>query len=475
MEINKTSNKHIVKKVVNNEGEEVLDRDPKIQLYLEASNLKIKEDSFYETSDEKLEAFLKTLNSEKDNEYLEGLAKFLCDNGIKLSPVIISVILSNRGISFRDKNFERIFNTPQRISEAIALSKRYHLNNSFKQNTLKVALEGFKDYTLLKNKLENRQVKTKDIIKLLRPKPANITMAKLYKDIIESNKGSKLKKTDSLVSMKSSNETTEVKMDYVKENITKIPINQLIRNLKFIIENTNYNDEKEVMDKVIARLNSVTDYRYLNVFDLIEASIAVPKLEKALHEVTKNFTTKIKEKNNFEFDSASVLFDLSGSMDGDGLKNGFKYLVLMSMLYNKLNIRFFEYNLMIEDDVSKTIIENIRKGQISTAFKKLRTHGSTGLVQSTLELLNKDKEINTLIVISDEVSWVEGSDIDYQMKQVEKELKNRKLILINPVIYKGTVFKKNIVAMASLTSSIIIDMGLFTQQKRFIEFIKKYK
>lgn len=473
MEINKKSSR-IVKKVINKEGVEVLDRDTKIQLYLEASNLKIKEDSFYETADEKLEVFLESLKNEKDNEYLEGLAKFLCDNGIKLSPVIISVILSNRGYSFRDKNFERIFNTPQRISEAIALSKRYHLNNSFKQNCLRKALQEFKDYTLLKNKLENRQVKTKDIIKLLRPKPANKAMAKLYKDIIESNKASKLKKTDSLISMKSSNESNEVKMEYVKENISKIPINQLIRNLKFIVENTDYNEEKELMDKVIARLNSITDYRYLNIFDLIEASIAVPKMEKALFEVTKNFVNKIKEKNSYEFDESVVLFDLSGSMDGDGLKNGFKYLVLMTLLYNKLDIRFFSDRLWTKDD-KITILENIRKGQLKTAKDKLKTYGGTALVNSTLDLLNKEDKIKTLIVISDEVSWEEGEDMGYAINQLERELKNRKLILINPVIYKGTVFKKNIVAMASLTSSIITDMGLFTQKEKFIKYIKNYK
>lgn len=471
MEINNLK-KSKISKVVNKENALVLGRNDKIQLYLEASNLKIKDDVFYETANEKLDTFLESLKNEKDTDYLAGLAKFLCDNGIKLSPVIISVILSNRGYSFRDKDFERIFNTPQRISEAIALSKKYHLNNSFKQNCLRVALQEFKDYTLIKNKLENRKVKTKDLIKLLRPKPANERIAKLYKDIIESGKGSKLKATDSLISMKSSNNTTEVKVDYVKENIDKIPINQLIRNLKFIIENTDYKNETEIMNKVINRLNSITDYRYLNIFDLIEASIAVPKLEKALHEVTKNFVTKIKEKNNFEFDNGTILFDLSGSMNGDGLKNGFKYLVLMTMLYNKLDIYYFSNSL--DKNSSQKILEHIKKGQISTAFKTLEIFGSTALVNSTLELLNT-KKIDTLIVISDEVSWDEGDNMGYQINTLEKEIKNTKLILINPVIYKGTVFKKNVVAIASLTSNIITDMSLFTQQEKFIKFIKNYK
>jgi hypothetical protein len=160
MELNKKASRKTVK---NPEGSTVLARKPEIQLYLEGANLRLKHDSFYKEAKDKLSDFLK-LGKEADEDYILGLAKFLADKGLKLSPVILLSILSDRKFSFRDKGVEYIFNVPPRIAEAISLQnlKLVKLNNSFKKNVLKASLEDMNDFTLKKNKMKRRKIKLAD-------------------------------------------------------------------------------------------------------------------------------------------------------------------------------------------------------------------------------------------------------------------------------------------------------------------------
>jgi hypothetical protein len=163
MELNKTTrgtNKPTA--VMNEEGSIVNGRRPEIQLYLEGSNLKITEDEFYTKANDKLKSFVSLANT-VDTDFTAGLSKFLVDSGLKLSPVVLTSVLANKGTSFNaDKDYLKIFNTPQRIAEAIALENAGYLklNNSFKKHILKEALQNMNQFTLRKNKLTNRIVKT---------------------------------------------------------------------------------------------------------------------------------------------------------------------------------------------------------------------------------------------------------------------------------------------------------------------------
>jgi len=484
MELNKSS-KVLREKVVNPEGSIVLGRTPEIQLYLEASNLKIKEDEFYQSAEGKLSSFL-TLAQElsiRNPEYVLGLAKFMSDNGLKLSPVVLCSALSNDKYELDNddrKHLLQIFNTPQRIAEAIGLQniKLVHLNNSFKKHILKVALENMSAYTLQKNKMSNRKIKTKDLIKLLRPLPKDSFSAKLYQDIIEDGILSKLKE-QTLVSVKSDDKLSMAeKKKYYQENIDRIPINMLIRNLRFIVENFDFKDGALMQIKVIEKLNSVTDYRFLNIFDVITAARELPQLEKALFEVVNKFCNDVKDKFDYHNISGTVLYDFSGSMDGKGIEDGFKYLVLMSLIFDKLNIKCFSNDLSGSVKLD-SVITDIRKGLISRAYTNIKSEfrrecGGTALLRCTKQLLNEQSEIKNLIIISDEVSWEEGSDLTGAINSIHEKMKGRNLILINPSVYKGTVFKENMVAFASLTSAIVYNMMLVTNQQSFINYIKNY-
>lgn len=484
MEINKRSRKGIKETELNPEGSKVFSRDNEIQLYLEASNLRLKEDSFYTKANTKLNSVI-TLAGKTDEAFVCGLAKYMANNGIKLSPVVLSSVLADKKFSFRGKGFEFIFNTPQRIAEAIALHNNDYvkLNNSFKKNCLKPALEHMKDFTLKKNKMARRSVKLKDLIKLLRPKPANDHMAKLYKAIIEDGKMSKLDSKDNFIAMKSDKDLTDKeKKDFITKNLDTIPLNQLIRNLKFIEDNFTFNKGNDLKERIIKRMNSIDNYRFLNIFDLIEASIHVKGFQKALFEVITKYCEDFKKSFDFSGEKATVLFDVSGSMGTDyagkdghgGIDVGFKYLVLLSLIYNCELTVFSDELHMPKNDV----VKKISNGSICEAKEEMlalmkKYGGGTALIESANELLDT-KEVKTLIVISDEVSWEEGDDLTGYISGLTKRLKNTKLILINPVVYKGTVFGANYLACASLTANILNDILLIEKPKAFKEFIREY-
>jgi hypothetical protein len=471
MELNK--NKKQVKEAIRNPEDSIVNqRRPEIQLYLEASSLKLKSDSFYQTADDKLTSFLDLAKS-VDKDYVFGLANFLSDNGIKLSPVILLSVLSHNGFSFRDKDVTHIFNTPQRIAEAIALDKIIKLNNSFKQHALRVALQNMSHFTLRKNKMTQRKIKLKDLIKLLRPKPDNDTTSKLYKAIIENSSFAKMKETETFVRVKSSKKLSEKeKCEYLVANVEKVPINELIRNLRFITEHYNFDDDVKLQKKVLERLKTV-DFRFLNIFDLIETAIHVPQLEKMLFEIVKDFVEKVKIKFNYVEEDVTVLFDASGSMEDQGQKNGFKYLVIFSILFNDVQLRFFG-NALWEEARSKNIIPLIKQGRLQEAYARFNCPDGTALLDSIKELITEKPLIKNLIIISDEVSWIEGEDLRTDINDIAKLLKDKRVILINPVVYKGTVFKDNLLAIASLTSSILYNVMLQTNPDAFIKEIKYY-
>jgi len=340
------------------------------------------------------------------------------------------------------------------------------------------------EITLRKNKMKRRKVKLADLIKLLRARPKNKQLEKLYKAIIENTKEASLKDKENIVSIKSSTKLTEEeKKEVIDENLENMPLNQIIRNLKFLADKYDFNKNIDLQKRIVEKLSKIEDYRKLNIFDIIMASMFVPKFEKALFEVIKKFVERTREEFTFPEDS-TVLFDVSGSMgsrgnmkDGKGL--GFQYLVLFALLMKKLKLRTFSDNLNSDELTLNKVIKNIQDGCIGDAYKLFENHfeshsGGTALLESAQDLLQKEPEIKNLIVVTDEVSW-EKQNLIGDISELSKKLNNRNLIIINPVIYNGTVFDKNVAAISSLNPSVLMDMAIFLDEAGFIKYIKNYK
>lgn len=472
--------------IVNKEGSIVLSRKPEIQLYLECANLQIKKDDFYTSNEEKIKNIF-NIAQLCDESYVAGLSMFLSDCGNKLSPVLLTCSLADRGCRFgqidleTQNRFKQIYNTPQRIAEAIALenNKFVSLNSSFKKNILRNSLEDMSAYTLQKNKMRNKKIKLKNLINILHPRPVPHNRTFLFKDILEDGPLSKLNEK-TLVQIKSDkNLSDEQKIDYYMKNVNTIPINMLIRNLKFIAESSDFTTNIIFQMSLLKRLESLDEssLRYINVFDLIEVAINVPVFEKLMFELIKGYSEKLKENCQMQTDSIDILFDMSGSMDGLGMKNGFKYLVLLSLIFDKVDLYAFT-NRLYEDNINGQPID-IKKGNLHRAWKDMngifnKIKSGTAVIDSTRRLLQIKPEIRKLAVITDEVSWVEGDDLRFDIDSLQNELINKNLILINPVISNGTIFKSNITAISGLTPNVMYNILFGLDRNMFISFIKNY-
>lgn len=483
MELN-PRNKKAAKVILNEESSLVIKRRPEIQLYLEASNLNLKKDSFYTSAKDKLNSIL-SMASSQDKAFVLGLSKFLADKGLKTSPVLLLSALSNGGYPFVGQNVNYIFNTPKRIAEAVALQNMglVKLNNSFKKRVLKTALENMEEHTLKKAKMKRNKVKLRDLIKLLRPTPHTPKKKDLYKAIIQNSNEASLKEEGrNMVAIKSSTKLTkEEKKEEIAKNIEDIPINQLIRNLKFLAEEYDFEKNIEMQKKVVKQLSSIKNYRFLNIFDVITAAVYVPVFEKALFEVVKKFISNLE----FKFDGdATVLFDISGSMLSNGevqdnLFKGLLYLALFSRLF-KVDLYTFAESLQKKDKCLPQVIELLEKGAYARAHKIFKEYaqknsGGTALLNSARDLLDSQKVHKNFIIISDEVSWTEGSNLTGAIDELSNKVADRNLIVINPAVSVGTVFKKNVLAVSSLNPSILTDMSILVDEQGFINYIRKYK
>jgi len=179
--------------------------------------------------------------------------------------------------------------------------------------------------------------------------------------------------------------------------------------------------------------------------------------------------------------SSSGFFGLNrGNDNKDGKGLGFMYLILFALLMKNIKLRTFSNDLNKDEKELANIVKKIQQGSFCDAYKDFNKHfekysGGTALVNSAKELCDEDNEIKNLIIISDEVSWKEGSNLTGGIAELSQKLSNKNLFLINPVVYAGTLFDKNIVAISSLNPSVLIDMAIFLDEKGFIEYIKNYK
>jgi uncharacterized protein with von Willebrand factor type A (vWA) domain len=163
-----------------------------------------------------------------------------------------------------------------------------------------------------------------------------------------------------------------------------------------------------------------------NIFDLVTACLYTKEFQKLIFDTIKRYIKNLTEKSTIDFDTATVLFDISGSMSGEGIELGFKYLTLFGALFDKIDTYLFSDRLY---DDYMFIGKELHKGNISKAKELLNKgysehSGGTALIDSLTELLTLNPA-RTIIVISDEVSWKEGSDLTAVIKKLKSNLTSK--------------------------------------------------
>lgn len=482
--LNKSSKKPI-EFVINPEGAIQYKMNDDLTFFLIASSLKL-EKSFYATEDERLISFLRILNNVNDFNFIVSTAKFLNSvMGVKLSPVIILTFLALKLRDTTDDTIKssiknaclNIFDRPDKIANACGLYQ-YLTNESFKKmpaffkRGLKKALEKFNAYTLSKFRLERKQIKLKDLIKVFRPKPSNKELAKVYKDIIEN----KLKLKDDIKNILSDDKLNkEQKDDWINENVNSIPLNAFIRNLSNIPStDENVKIFKDKVSKALEIKDNFPGIRILNPFDLIQAAINCnkPKFSQAISDALFIWFNGINLK--LDDKKISILIDVSGSMRDTNIKTVASYLSILYPMIRNSNLKLFSFNTNVYDKTELTRQLNVANplSIYHIILDQFKPDGGTSLADS-MRNVYKHTEPDVLIVFSDEVSWADNNNSFVSTKDVPCNI-----IAINPApISNFSAFhpsKPNLIRVAGLDAKIIYYISMLGNFNKFKEYIKTF-
>jgi hypothetical protein len=457
--------------IINKEGGIVYKEDDQMLLFLLMSNLKLN-DSFYESADERLALFESTLDKVSDLAYKLALARFMSNTvGIKLAPVlaITREALRLKGLNdvYATEKFQRVVkdvvDRPDKITNAMAYAELVAGSAKylppFYKKLLRERLESFNEYTLRKFRLERRHVKLADAIKLLHPKPDSDRMSRFYKAVIENTKEASIEKGSVVTEVLSDTSLTESQKDaWIADNVARIPINALLRNLSSVPDNP------EVHSIIVRRLeevlkleNGLPVIKIVNPFDIIKAAIHCnnQKLRADINVVLDKYARQIDL--GVEGKKVAILVDVSGSMGGyaeSGYTVASLYLsLLFPALADRNTVSFYTF----DTSVYKKNANAYRLMQPLSVYYSCQTdlqpRGGTSLVSSAKYVVSKENP-DILIVISDEVTW---ADTDSTLNWKFDNNAHPYVIMINPFPSGGTVFSKTnkVVKVSSLDAKLL--------------------
>ena len=502
---NKNKKRWTGQKIKNEEGYEVYKMRDDQALFLEASSFTPR-NSFYHTVKERLKNFEMLIDKMivNDIRYLVAITWYLGKiMGIRLAPVIMAVRMSNIiGHMTLAKIVKDIFTRPDFLANSFGYWKYCHGNiKSFPKGLfglLKKQLESFSEVTLKGQKMLHRDIKLKDLIKILHPQPINSEMSKLYRAIIEDGKASKLKtvvddkgkivKSDHVTAAISRDDVShEEKREFVQKSIDKIPINALIKNLSFLKPE----DAPELKKRLTSMFKSGSGLRFINPFDLIfleseehrgyNSGVRVnPEIRFVCDEILNTYVAF-----NCPAKNPVILYDRSGSMadnfctnkvlGNSGHRIGSKFLALLNGLFLR-DFRFYTFasggyawnrnnnhsNLPAAIiDVTQQFKANysIEVGPNALARKikqSIDCDGGTELLEAIRWTVQNNPQMDLFIIITDEQSWADPNSIEAYRRMIPDRL-NGKVLLINVNPSQKSVFKPSakIVRISGLDGKII--------------------
>lgn len=393
--------------------------------------------------------------------------------GLRLAPAIVAAELYD---NYQDhKRIQKIVNDtfvrPDFFAHALDYYKFKHNLKSLNQvpreflDILRNKFEKLPAHTLKNRKMRRRQIKTKDLIKVLRPRPKDSEMSNLYKSIIEDGPDSKLKvetdeetgeviSADHATSVLSDDSIDQVEKEYYfSENIDNININALIRNLTKLSPD----DANKVKNRLDSVLSDPMGRRIVNPLDLImiknltrdEIWKYCERRALTLNETTeKNVDNKITQaldetlekyyNLDFNVQNPLILFDNSGSMyfnNHYSIKLASKYMALLKSLFEKNTLKFFFFHTRPFEVTQKALnLEGLSHSNFANEFYKLalsQDTGGTALLYSMELVLRKSPNIDSLIIITDEQTWCEPNTVTHYKSLLRNYKLNGRSIIVN--------------------------------------------
>lgn len=470
-------------KVVNEEGYRTYKFREDQHLFLLASSFTPR-NSFYHSDVEKLKMFENLIdkNLKSDPIYVAALAWWLGTKlGLRLGPSIMTTRFAMSNLvnwKYVKKIVKDVFTRPDFIANSLGYAKYSKNTNSFLEAiprefkvNLKNCLEHMSEMTLKRQKMKRRKIKLSHLIIALRPRPKTKEMSKLYKAIIENNsfaslkvevKEGEIKSAEHITAAITSNKVSyEQKKKYVQQEISKIPINALIKNLSFL----EAKDAPVLKKRLINLFESGQGMRFINPYDLILMdSIEFDQYTSGVRtseDIINVLDYILKRYVDVPIDAKRplIMYDYSGSMQGQPHRTGTKFISLLTSIFEQ------KFNFYIFDDKIKDItidIDNMYSNSsgvndFARTFNKIiQPYNGTSLLECMKKTLSIHPQTDLLIIVTDEVTWAEPRYIEAYKRVLPEHLLG-KTILFNAAPGTGTVFKPSadITRLAGLSGMVL--------------------
>ena len=320
------SKKKVIRRKLNHEGADVYSMSSLEAIFSKVLGSFFGESTNYENRDpetayRELEELISKVK-DKDKEYVLKIAILGRMSNMISYPLNILAVCSNDP-RFKGDNFTRFdgtsairyyYNNIVRraldVTEILAVQKSLYNRPipSIMKRCLREKLESFDTFKLSKGLAKGHSVSLKDAICILRPKPANDTMAKVYKDIIEGT----LKVGAGKTQIKSALSQKEG----LEEAVNHATIQNIVYGLVGIIDSGSMTND--IKDTIVSKLTNkklileskLLPFRFLSAYNEV-----IKYREEAISEaLITALEYSIENLKNLEGETA-ILVDESGSMD----------------------------------------------------------------------------------------------------------------------------------------------------------------
>lgn len=429
-------------------------------------------DKFYESANSQLDRLVELVKGQKDKEFVAKTAIYARNEfGMRTTSHILTgeLVKQVKGQKWMKNFINKVTKRPDDLLEILGYYMSQYgkpIPNSFKKGA-NLALQKFDAYQLAKYRSSKSSLKLVDLFNLVRPKAKDVSMSKVYKDLVSGNLKSRNTWESKLSQAGKSKNKEEAKAkawaDLVLEG--KIGYFALLRNLRNILEQADDN----VIDKAIELLTDrkaikkslVMPFRYLS---------ATYEVSKVNYNRTRDVIVALAKACEISLDNVPryggktlVVLDVSGSMGGKPIEIG---SLFASVLYkaNNADLVLFaetaEYcNLNPTDSISS----------MQSYLVKNANGGGTNF-HSPFELVG-DKKYDRIIILSDMQGWMDSGWSPKSVQESFNEYKQKSGA--NPYLYSFDLQgygdmqfpENNVFCLAGWSDKIFDVMKLLEQDK----------
>lgn len=366
-------------------------------------NSMLKSDSYYQSTESRLETIEKFFSDENLHNFLAKTAVYVRNEGYLRSISHYLVVLIAENIKGSDYARNAMYKTLVRADDMTEIVSLWNTRNPGKMipNSLRRALrdklETLTDYQLRKYQGLKLKVKLRDVAKLARPNPEK--SAGDIKKLIEG----KLPKIETAQTINAST-TGEERAENYKELLIqkKLGLMAAMKNIKNILE---ANPDKETTDELCALLRNenaienskILPFRYIDAWNAVK-NISIDRfiIKNIISALDYGFSYSAK---NVEFvkenERVAILLDESGSMSGAPFNNG---RALTAALLSGMN----EDNVIGYLWATRAREINVSTGNAFDFIERTNCNGGgTDLGSAFKELISNGTFVDKIIIFTD--------------------------------------------------------------------------